>query len=82
VKYVFQNSEIMQSKSLFVIVFDIPRGSNTLRTRVRRTFEKFGVKKIQESVWSSENPALLVDVAEKIKMSRGRAKVFKAESVF
>lgn len=81
-RYVSQNSEKMKDRSQFVIVFDIPRGASTLRNRVHRTFIKFGVKKIQESVWSSDNSSLLLNVAEQIKTQGGKVKVFRAESIF
>jgi len=68
-------------KENFIIIFDIPRKMNTLRNRVHRKLVKFDVKKVQDSAWSSQNIALLSEIATEIKKEGASAQVFKIERI-
>ncbi len=66
----------------YMLVFDIPRKKNALRNRVHRKLVKEGVKKLQGSVWVSENEELLVELAKEIKKCGAIARVMRFEEVF
>lgn len=65
----------------FLLVFDIPRELNTLRNRIHRKLIKFDIRKIQNSVWASQNARLLVSMAKEIRKEGASAKVFEIKRV-
>jgi len=62
-------------------MFDIPRSMNTLRNRIHRRLLKYEIKKLQDSVWISENEEVLLELAKEIKKSGAIARVLKFEEV-
>lgn len=65
-----------------VLIFDIPRGNNTLEKRINRELHKINAKMIQHSVWKTDNNSELVRIAMEIKNSRGKAIILEERLVF
>jgi hypothetical protein len=64
-----------------ILIFDIPKELNTLRNRIHRKLVKLNAVKIQDSVWTSKNVNLLLEVAREIKKEGASAQVLKAEKI-
>ena len=65
----------------YLLMFDIPRNKNTLRNRIHRRLVKNSIKKLQDSIWFSEDEELLIDLAKEIKKSGASARVIKFEEI-
>ncbi len=65
-----------------VLIFDVPRDNVALAVKVWRDLNKLGAKKIQHSVWSSENLDSLVRIASFIKKSGGSARILEERFIF
>jgi len=70
------------TKKNFILSFDIPRGMNTLRTRVFRALKRNNVKLIHESLWLSDNLNALMEIALLIKRSGGTVRILEEKFVF
>ncbi len=65
-----------------VIIFDIPRGNNTLEKRINRELHKINATMIQHSVWKANNTSELMKIALEIKNSKGKAIILQERFIF
>lgn len=65
-----------------IIIFDIPFGKESLRRQMNRQLNSIGAKKLQQSVWESDNLNALIDIAVFIKKSGGEARILEERFVF
>ena len=67
----------------FVLIFDLPKKSHSNYVKVWRDLNKIiNIKKLQHSVWKSENLNELIDVANFIKKSGGHAMILEEKLIF
>jgi len=66
----------------FILIFDIPRGMNTLKVQIWRELQRKNAKMIQFSIWKSNNLKELIDIASFIKKSGGKASILEEKFVF
>jgi CRISPR-associated endonuclease Cas2 len=66
----------------FILIFDIPRKSQTLKRQVNRKLHQIKAKMLQHSVWKSRNLADLVKIASKIKKEGGEVTILKEDVIF
>jgi hypothetical protein len=65
-----------------VFIFDIPKKENTAKVKVWRDLNKMHAKKIQHSVWKSDDLKNLIDIASFIKKSGGHAIILEEKLIF
>jgi len=65
----------------FILIFDIPRKSGPLRSKIHRKLMKIDAEKIQDSIWFLDRPKELIDLAKEIKMNGGDAKVMVVREI-
>jgi CRISPR/Cas system-associated endoribonuclease Cas2 len=65
-----------------IIIFDIPRKNPILAVKVNRKLKKINAKKIQNSVWRSENFDELVKIALWIRNAGGKAMILEEKTIF
>jgi hypothetical protein len=65
-----------------ILVFDIPRGQTILNVKVNRKLKAIKAKKIQNSVWKSDNINELIKIAIWIRNAGGKAKVLEEKIIF
>lgn len=58
----------------FILIFDIPRSMNTLKSRVNRRLHDMEAEMLQHSVWRSSDLSSLSEIAVKIK-EQGKAMI-------
>ena len=58
----------------FILVFDIPRKKPLVELRVNRQLKKIGAKKLQHSLWESNQLNDLISIALFIRDNGGQAK--------
>ena len=66
----------------FLLTFDIPKESNTLRVRIFRDLINLNAKLIHHSLWRSENLKELMSIANEIKRNGGNARILEEKFVF
>lgn len=66
----------------FVLIYDVPRESVSVETKVWRDLQKIKAKKVQHSVWKSDKLQDLIDIATFIKKSGGEATILEEKLVF
>jgi hypothetical protein len=66
----------------FLLTFDIPKESNTLRVRIFRNLIKLNAKLIHHSLWKSENLKELMSIANEIKRNGGTARILEEKFIF
>ena len=59
---------------MFIIAFDIPREKKNVQRRVQRILHRIKAKKLQFSLWESDNLQKLVDISLFIRANGGQAK--------
>lgn len=69
-------------KMEFILIFDVPRQSQSLKRQVHRLLIKADAKQIQFSVWKHKNLQSLTDIASFIKKSGGDARILEERFVF
>lgn len=72
----------MPTVEKFILIFDIPKKSQTLKRNVNRKLHSINAEKIQHSVWKSDNLSNLVKIASEIKNNGGNVKVLKEDLIF
>jgi len=65
-----------------IFIFDIPKKENTVKVRVWRDLIKINAKKIQHSVWKSDDLKNLIEIANFIKKSGGHAMILEEKLIF
>ncbi|TAL47268.1 hypothetical protein EPN87_03315 [archaeon] len=65
-----------------VLIFDIPRDSNTVEKRINRELRRMDAKMIQHSVWQLDDVQDLMKVALEIKQSGGKARILEERFIF
>jgi len=65
----------------YIIIYDIPREKKVLQVRINRLLHRIKAKKIQHSVWESEDLESLRLISEKVKEANGKAIILKKEVV-
>ena len=65
-----------------ILIFDIPRESNTLKLRIWRSLRGINAKKIQHSVWESGNLKEMMSIANEIKRNGGTARILEEKFIF
>ncbi len=66
----------------FILTFDIPRDLVSVRKKTNRDLQKLGAKKIQHSLWKSNNLKSLIDIATFIKKNNGNASILEEKLIF
>lgn len=66
----------------FVLIFDLPRESGSLRRQLNRRLNSLGAKQIQFSVWVHDKLDEFVDIANWIKKSGGEARILEEKFIF
>jgi len=66
----------------FILTFDIPRDHHKILLKVHRELHKISAKKVQHSLWKSENLKELIDIASFIKKSGGHAIILEEKLIF
>ncbi len=66
----------------FILIFDIPKTKNTLKTQVWRELRRKKCNMIQFSIWKSDKLNNLIEIARFIKKSGGSASILEEKFVF
>lgn len=66
----------------YLLTFDIPKESNTLRVRIFRDLTKLDAKLIHHSLWKSQNLKELMSIANEIKKNGGTARILEEKFIF
>jgi len=65
-----------------IFIFDIPKKENTIKVKVWRDLKKMNAKKVQHSVWKSDDLKGFIDIANFIKKSGGHAIILEEKLIF
>lgn len=65
-----------------IIIFDIPFGEESLRRQLNRKLAGLGARKLQQSVWESDDINELINIAVLIKKSGGDARILEERFLF
>lgn len=66
----------------FILIFDIPKTRNTLKTQVWRELRRKNCSMVQFSIWKSDKLSNLIEIARFIKKSGGAASILEEKFVF
>lgn len=69
-------------KEKFVLAFDIPANMDSFKLKINRELHRIGAKKIQQSIWQSDNLSELVRIGVLIKNIGGSARVLEEKLIF
>ncbi|HLC39377.1 MAG TPA: hypothetical protein VJJ76_00660 [archaeon] len=65
----------------YVLLYDIPREKKSFQVFVNRALKKAKAKKLQHSVWQSDDLSALRGIARKIKEENGQALILEKKVV-
>lgn len=66
----------------YLLLFDIPKGETILAVKVNRSLKAIDAKKVQNSVWKSENIKELMKIAIWIRNCGGIASILEENIIF
>jgi CRISPR-associated endonuclease Cas2 len=66
----------------YLLIFDIPKGQSIMRVKVNRLLKSIGARKVQSSVWSSENLRELTKIAVWIRNAGGNAQIIEERIIY
>lgn len=67
---------------MYIIIFQLPKNSQSLKLKVNRMLTKIKARMLQRSVWFHENAQKLVEIASFIKSRGGKAIVLEKNVVY
>lgn len=67
---------------MYIILFDIPREAKILAVKVNRELKSIDAKKLQNSVWKSDNLKELMKIAIWIRNPGGSAIILEEKVIF
>lgn len=65
----------------YIIIYDLPSDKASMLVKVNRMLHKMGAKKIQHSVWQSDDLEALKEIVYAIKRSDGQARILEKRIV-
>ena len=65
-----------------ILIFDIPKGLHNIQVKAWRGLNSINARKIQHSVWKSNDLNELMKIAMFIKKSGGNARILEEKFVF
>ena len=66
----------------FVLVFDIPATEAVEKVRINRELHRIDAKRLQDSLWKSENLSALIKIAMRIRRIGGKASILEEKLIF
>lgn len=69
-------------KEKFILSFDIPVNMDSFKLKINRELHRIGAKRIQQSMWQSDDLSKLVRICVLIKNVGGAARVLEERLIF
>ena len=76
---ILYDSMIESKKYLFV--YDLPLDKSSLRVKVNRALHKINAKKLQHSIWQSDDVEALKEIVDMVKRGGGQANVLEKKII-
>lgn len=71
----------MGESKKFIFVYDLPSDKKSLRVKINRALHKIGAKRLQHSIWESDDLEALKEIVKTVKYAGGYANVLEKKVI-